>query len=425
VPDVAGIRDEVREDLVRFVRALREGGVSVPADGSITATRALVAVGFDDEDRARAALRAALVTRASDIDPFDRMFAEFWRRLQTRLSDPEEASGLTADEEARPEGMLAALGRDPGRETVEQDGAAVERSGSEQRSSVAPHDAGDGEDVASATYSPGGQPEAVTVTVAARGDRDLRSSVAELTRALATQRGRRWGPAVSGERPDVRRSLRRSVSAGGAIVSLPEQARAETGARVVALVDVSRSVLDTIDRGFLVRWLRALRREARTARLFLFDTDVAEVTEAFDTPTAQAAVDALAEAETAWGAGTRIGHAVTTIREEFPDAVDRRTAVLVVSDGLEMGDVSELESGMVWLAGRARTVLWLNPLAGSPTYEPVAAGMAAALPAVDGLFAFAGPADTAEITRQLTRHGCSGPIGYRHDPRRVRESQRL
>jgi hypothetical protein len=31
----------------------------------------------------------------------------------------------------------------------------------------------------------------------------------------------------------------------------------------------------------------------------------------------------------------------------------------------------------------ARTVVWVNPLAGEPGYEPLAAGMAAALPHVD------------------------------------------
>jgi hypothetical protein len=46
--------------------------------------------------------------------------------------------------------------------------------------------------------------------------------------------------------------------------------------------------------------------------------------------------------------------------------------------------------------------------------------MASALPFLDGLFAFAAPADLAEVGRQLARNGLGGRIGYEYDPRRDR-----
>jgi hypothetical protein len=429
VPDVAGIRDDVRSDLVTFVRALRRAGVDVPANAAVVAGRALVTMGFDDEARARAALRAALVRRHQDIDTFDRMFGEFWRRLRAHLSlDGEGESGLVEDDDARPDGQLAPIGAEDAPEVEGDEGGGESgETGLEPEEtwsgSVAPGDVEDGDDdaVATATYSPAGQPERVTVTLGPFADEGgLSRSVEGLARALATERGRRWQPAAGGERADVRRSLRKSVSAGGAIVSVPERERAATANRTLVLADVSRSVLDVIDRSFLVRWLRALSRASRNCRLFLFDDDVVEVTRAFASGSTRDAVRTLRDAETAWGGGTRIGNAVTTVRDDYPDAVDRRTTVLIVSDGLEMGDVSSLETGMAWLSRRAAAVLWLNPLAAAPDYEPVADGMAAALPSVDGLFAFTGPDDVAELTRQLTLYGTGGAVGYEHDPRRVR-----
>jgi uncharacterized protein with von Willebrand factor type A (vWA) domain len=431
VPDVAGIRDEIRSDLVTFVRALRRAGVAVPANAAVVAGQALVTVGFDDEERAHAALRAALVRRHRDIDRFDRMFPEFWRRLRAHLSiDGERQGGLVEDDDARPDGRLAPIGAEDAPE-VEEGGRDRQDAGADTglepettwSGSVAPGETegDDGETVATATYSPAGQPERVTVTIEPGvDDGELLRSVGRLARALATERGRRWHPATSGERADVRRSLRQSVSAGGAIVSVPERERARTASRTVVLADVSRSVLDVLDRSFLVRWLRALGQASRDCRLFLFDDDIAEVTAAFEAESAQQAVVALRDAETAWGGGTRIGHAVTALRDDYPGTVDRRTTVLIVSDGLEMGDVSALETGMAWLSRRAAAVVWLNPLAAAPDYEPVADGMAAALPSVDGLFAFTGPDDVRELTRQLTRYGIGGAIGYEHDPRRAR-----
>lgn len=436
VPDVTTIRDDVRRDLVAFVRALRRAGVDVPANAGVVAARALVAVGFDDEDRARAALRSVLVRSPGDVDRFDRMFGEFWRRVTARLSpDPQGESGLVEDDEKRPDGHLAPIGAQQGLEADTDPaggGSADDESGpaavdpDDWTGGVAPGEAEGAEDetAATATYSPSGRPERVTVTLGPGPEEEaMLRAVGELTRALGTERGRRWTPAAAGEKADVRRSLRRSVSAGGAIVSVPELQRRESASRILVLADVSRSVLDVIDRSFLLRWLRALAAAARNCRIFLFDDDVMEVTEAFEEGTTRDAVGALRDAETAWGGGTRIGHAVAQIRERHAHAVDRRTAVLILSDGLEMGDVSTLETGMAWLTRTAETVLWLNPLATAPDYEPVADGMAAALPSVDGLFAFAGPEDIEELARQLSRHGSGGRIGYEHDPRRIRSDQ--
>lgn len=423
VPDVTGVRDDVRSELVTFVRALRCAGVDVSANAATVATRALVEVGFDDENCARAALRAALVGRPEDIDCFDRMFGEFWRRLTAHLS----SAGIDRSDpggDDRPESHLASVGDaelpDMDAAPDEDDATLDSMHGLTGGLGVGSDDSKDSGDetAATATYSPAGQPDRVTVSLSqSSGDGALMGAVEQFSQAVATERGRRWRPATAGENEDVRRSLRKSISTGGTIVSVPERRRARTASRVLVLADVSRSVLDVVDRAFLLRWLRALQAQTRNCRIFLFDTDIKDVTDAFDVESARVAVDALRDAETAWGGGTRIGHAVTTIRDEYIDGVDRRTTVLIMSDGLEMGDVSSLESGMAWLSRRAATVLWLNPLAATPDYEPSAAGIAAALPSVDGLFAFTGPDDVAEIARQLTRYGSGRAIGYEHDPR--------
>ncbi|MFA9518264.1 VWA domain-containing protein [Halopenitus sp. H-Gu1] len=428
VPDVAGVRDDVRSDLVAFTRALRHAGVDVSANAAAVAARALVEVGFDDENRVRAALKAALVGRPEDVDRFDRLFATFWRRLTDRLSLAEgDRSALEANDDERSDEHLAPLSAEdaPEADGVEADEADPTLGSETWTGGVGAGDTEDGDEtVAKATYSPAGQPEQVIVRLApTSGDGELMRTVEQFVRAIATERGRQWQPTRSGEKADVRRSLRKSIATGGAIVSVPERRRARTASRVLVLTDVSRSILDVIDRAFLLRWLRTLQARTRNCRTFLFDNEIREVTDAFDAGDTHVAVKALRDAETAWGGGTRIGNAVTTIRNDYAETVDRRTTVLIVSDGLEMGDVSSLESGMAWLSRRAATVLWLNPLAATPDYEPSAAGIAAALPAIDGLFAFTGPDDVSEMARQLSRYGSRGAIGYEHDPRRKTRDQ--
>jgi len=182
-----------------------------------------------------------------------------------------------------------------------------------------------------------------------------------LTGVLATLAGRLPEHTESGSRPDVRRALRSSVATGGVLTSVPELQRRRSEVRGVVFADVSRSMLDVLDRSFLVGFLRAVHQSWRSARSFIFDTDVRDVTDALDAETADATFTALEDAEAAWGGGTRIGHAIESVRRTDPDVVDRRTVAVVLSDGLEMGDLDELESGMAWLARRASLVVWLNP----------------------------------------------------------------
>lgn len=436
IPDFVGRRDHVLEAVVGFVRALRQTGVEVPADAAIVATRALVEVGFDDRDRARAALRAALVSRSSDLERFDRLFPAFWYRLNAAPDDdslgaedsdadfsplpqdhrdkpdpPEGPGGDDGDGDAREEGGqdAAEAGLDTD-DLVEQLVATVESDGQAD-------DDGDGTETA--VYSPTGSPEPVSIDPVVLGrEDDLTASLERLTDAIAGLRGRRWDR--SGQtRADVRRALRESFNTGGTVVSVPRRDRKRSAVRARLLVDVSQSMLDVLDRGFLVRFLREAYAEWRDVRVFFFDTNVREVSSAFDAPSSRAVARALARAEAEWGGGTRIGNAIDTIRTRYPDAIDRSTVTFIISDGLEVGEIDRLESGMIWLSRRSETILWLNPLAGSLEYEPSCRGIETALPYVDGLFPFTGPEDIDEIAYQIEQRGLHGSIGYQYDRRRV------
>jgi uncharacterized protein with von Willebrand factor type A (vWA) domain len=101
-----------------------------------------------------------------------------------------------------------------------------------------------------------------------------------------------------------------------------------------------------------------------------------------------------------WSGGTRIGACLSTFNAEWPRLVDRRTVVVVLSDGWDTGDPLELAAALAVLKGRSRKLVWLNPLLGSPGYEPLARGMQAALPHVS-VFA---PAHDLESLRALEKH---------------------
>ena len=83
-----------------------------------------------------------------------------------------------------------------------------------------------------------------------------------------------------------------------------------------------------------------------------------------------------------WSGGTRIGESLRDFNRSWGHLVDRRTIVIVLSDGWDTGEPDELAQEMLTLKRKAGRVIWLNPLLGNPSYEPLTRGMAAALPLV-------------------------------------------
>ncbi|GEM_PF-553555 len=427
VPDFSAVRRHVIVEVIAFETRLRSGGATVSATASLDAARALGLVGLSDRGRVADALRGTFLTDHRDAELFDAQFPSFWRRLRTGIEgitgEPIESSTASTDGETPIE-------HPPSLETGPEETGAVPRAepdGEEHDRSVRLRtdrrrltDERDPEleDVTARQYSPVGVSEHVENTQVTLEPGDV-AAIDRFAGAIAAVSGRRRHPG-SGRFVDARRALRASLATGGTPLELPTRAPVVDEHRVCLLVDVSRSVLDTVDRGLLLGFTERLQTTARTGRVFAFDDGFVDVTTQFERADGDPAT-ALREAQVTWGGGTKIGAALETLRDRHRDRVDQRTTVVLVSDGLDVGDPEALERGITWLAGRAGGIVWLNPLASSPRYEPRSRGMAACLPYVDALFGFATPDDLVEAARQLEHRGLPGPVGYEYDPRRRSE----
>ncbi|ELY43874.1 vWA domain-containing protein [Natronorubrum sulfidifaciens] len=435
VPDFEAARTHVLTELVRFTDELRQAGVDVPATGTLEGARALAVVGFADREPAGDALRAALLSEAADREAFDEAFPPFWHRLRTGIDRiaTHEGTSTSDDDEPEPAGSVALEGEasellsetePPSLEGDDGDGSerAEVRLQTGRRHATGERPIDEDEDGdAVRRYSAVGGRERVAATPASLTDAE-RDAIDRFVNALATVPGRRTQQATAGERIDARRALRSSLGTGGTPMDLPTRDPVPSELHCCLLIDVSGSVLDTVDRDTLLAVAERLQTVARRSSVFLFDTDLVDATEQFERAGGDPAA-ALRAAEISWGGGTQIGDAFETLRRQHRDAVDRRTVVIVISDGLDVGEQSVLEEQITWLARRAAAVLWLNPLAVASTYEPRTRGMETCLPYVDGLFGFAEPTDLAEIARQLERRGLDGPIGYEYDPRRQQPAE--
>lgn len=361
---------DVAVRLARFGRALRAHGVPVTLRDELDAADALAIVGLDDRSTARAALRIALKIARGDFETFEKLLGVFW-----------SGAAASVPLATRPPRNVSAGGRllhwDP--QTGRMGGTAPE---------------GD---------QPGYSPEAVLrrkafdATWSARDLVAMERLLARLARRLATRRSRRLVPTAGRGSADVRASYRKALRTSGELLDLARRSRSIEEPRVTFLLDTSGS-MDAHTR-FLLTFVLALRRAVPSAEAFAFNTELVRLTPSL--MRGRLALERLATAVPDWSGGTRIGECLAAFaRDHFVRGPRGRTVVVIVSDGLDRGDPARLVQAVRAIRSRARRLIWLNPLAGDPRYEPSAAGMRAALPFVDH---FASAHDLASLERLLPR----------------------
>jgi len=183
---------------------------------------------------------------------------------------------------------------------------------------------------------------------------------------------------------DFRASVRESVKYHGELLTWRYKKKQVTQTRMVIVVDVSGSM--EVYGIFLLNFLFFLNRNRRLKiEVFVFSTHLQPLTDYFRLENFQAMLDAISLHFSGWSGGTKIGAALAELDDSYRGLVTSKSTVVVMSDGWDTGDVQLLDRSMARIAKRAKSIVWINPLKGDVTYEPLALGMATALPYCDEL----------------------------------------
>ena len=209
----------------------------------------------------------------------------------------------------------------------------------------------------------------------------LRRLVEDLPLVPPSRRGRRLRRDVRGDRLDVRQTLRRSYRTGGDPVRRAHRRQAQRPRRVVLIADVSGS-REPYARVYLHLMRGAVR--ALGSEAFVFATRLTRLTRQLASGGPDYAYARVAESTPDWAGGTRIGAALTRFLDEHGRrGIARGAIIVIVSDGWEIGDPQEVGDAMTRLGRLAHHVIWVNPRSAAAEFQPLAGGMAAALPHVD------------------------------------------
>ncbi|MGY9029525.1 MAG: vWA domain-containing protein [Rhodobacterales bacterium] len=374
-----------------FMAHLRAHGFHLGVAETETALRALSCVNPIIPSEARLALKSVCAGSVEDSVQFDMLFDSFWMA------------------EGRVRHKMIPSNTNPAPKDAKSNRTDDAQSTSGAGSIHAPEDTQDGEE----SYADG-----TGKLVASKAHnlmkKDLRELVSAediraaekvaicLGKALRDRRSRRRKAARRGRSIDLRRTIRRSLTTGGEPLHLAKHKRPDRPMKIVALCDVSGSMMHYA-RPFLA-FLAGLMRVDSASDAYLFHTRLVRITNALRDDDPLRALNRITLLADGFGGGSKIGanlqHFANSYARNF---VDGRSVVIILSDGYDSESSEVLGDALAKLKRRGCKIIWLNPLKGWQGYEPVAKGMAAALPHLDAFAAAATLADLASLERTLER----------------------
>ncbi len=168
---------------------------------------------------------------------------------------------------------------------------------------------------------------------------------------------------------------------------------------LVLVCDVSGSM--TPYARMLLQYMHAAVTARQRVEAFAFGTRLTRITHELAGRDHDRALDRAAASVSDFSGGTRIGAALAELNRIHGRRLGRGAVVVILSDGWDRGEPELLGAEMARLRRSAHRLVWLNPLAAHPDYEPLTRGMRAAVPHTDQLLAGNSLASLEEFVRTL------------------------
>ncbi len=380
-----GVAGRLAENIVHFARALRAAGLPVGPGSVLDALAALRAAGVGTREDFYWTLHAVFVKRREHSALFDQAFHIFFRRrgYLDQLMAMMLPQAPTAPQPPKPAAQRVQEALFAGLDKPKQEEREFE---ADARLTMSDRELLQKKDFAQMTAA----------EIAAAKD-----AIRRLVLPLDETRTRRLAPARRGHVIDIRRTLRSSLKAGGAVIDLKYLGPKTRMPPLVALLDISGSMSE-YTRLFL-HFLHAVTDARKRVHSFLFGTRLTNVTRALAARDPDEALAACSAGVADWSGGTRIATSLHLFNKLWARRVLTQGAiVLLITDGLERDPDDRLAFEIDRLHRSCRRLIWLNPLLRFDGFEAKARGIQVMLPHVDEFRPIHNLESMAELCRALS-----------------------
>lgn len=379
------VEGKLAENIVYFGRALRAAGIPVGPGAIMDALEAVKVAGVGPRADFYWTLHAVFVKRHEHSVLFDQAFRLFFRRrgYLERLMASMLPATPAGPEPAKPashrvqEALFAQSERRMPRGEAEVEFDA--------RLTMSELEVLQKKDFAQMTAA----------EIAAAKD-----AIRRLVLPLDEAKVRRLAPHPHGHIIDMRRTLRGSLKAGGALIDLKFLGPRTKPPPIVALLDISGS-MSQYTRLFL-HFLHSVTDARKRVDSFLFGTRLTNITRALKAKDPDEALAACSANVLDWSGGTRIASSLRAFNKQWARRVLGQGAiVLLITDGLERDPDETLAFEIDRLHRSCRKLIWLNPLLRFEGFEAKARGIRAMLPHIDEMRPIHNLESVGELCRAL------------------------
>ena len=383
---MAAPEGRLAENIVYFARALRAAGMPVGPGAILDALEALNVARVGLRDDFYWTLHAVFVKRHEHTILFDQAFRIFFRKrgyIEKLIASMIPQTLEPAAKSPAPGAQRIQEALFSGLNERAQDQSEIEV---DARLTVSDREVLQKKDFAQMTAA----------EIAAAKD-----AMARLTLPLDEVRTRRLTQNRRGHLIDIRRTLRASMKAGGAVIDLKYLGPRLKEPPIVALLDISGSMSE-YTRLFL-HFLHAVTDARKRVTTFLFGTRLTNVTRAIRQRDPDEALAACSANVADWSGGTRIASSLHVFNKQWARRVlGQGAVVLLITDGLERDADDTLAFEIDRLHRSCKRLIWLNPLLRFHAFEARAKGVQTMLPHVDELRPIHNLDSMKELVRALS-----------------------
>ena len=375
-------RSELSAHVVAFCRYLREKHfVAGPAEEAEVLQGLHVLNSFQDPQQFRLVLQIVLAKSRKQQEQFETLFDTYWKEMAKAV----DSKVKQVDEENKG--------------SKKSDNNKKQQAPSLQELKSWLYNESSDEKLELASYSTSTSLNRKNFSgFGDEGLQQLSKLIHVMARNLANRYNRRYKKNNRPGKFDLRGTLRSNMRRGGEIIDLVFQKQERQKLRLVLLCDVSKS-MDLYSR-FLVRFLYAFQNNYKQIETFVFSTSLHRITRQLQHGSFSEILEELADTVPGWSGGTQIGISLHQFTKNYAGKyLNHRSIVIILSDGWDTGNTELLAESMRKIHRKSGKVIWLNPLAGNPDYEPTVKGMQAALPYID-VFA---PMHNVESLRKVVK----------------------
>lgn len=349
------------QNTTSFVRMLRQAGLPISPEQTAEFAVALTHIDIGNREQFYYAARCMLLHRHEHQNLFDAVFNRFWRFSAAPKTGQGQKAPSAPRHQQKQQPFIVSYMASKAREADPEVDVADKRGTYSAAESLQVKD-----------FSQMTAEELLAV----------KHLIQQMQWKISLRRTRRRVAHAKGDMLHMRRIMASAVKHGGVPLRLTWQRRKIKPRPFILLADISGS-MEKYAR-LVLQFFYSVSHSMQNVECFVFGTRLTRITSQLKLKNIDRAIEEAAHNVIDWSGGTRIAESLHLFNRHWSSRVLKRGAiVLIVSDGWERGDVSQLRAEMRYLQLRCHRLIWLNPLLGQATYQARVEGMSAAQPYID------------------------------------------